>query len=63
MLENQRVIPTSGYYLPLWDYKGTYRATALAYMQRENINSIEHCSGEWYSLAELQNAVIGFKLL
>jgi hypothetical protein len=62
MLENPRIVPTSGYLLPLWENKGTYRATALAYMQQENVNSIEHYSGEWYSLLEIQNAVIGFKI-
>lgn len=60
MLEKQRIVPTRGYLLPLWDNKGAYRATALAYMQQENVNSVEHFSCEWYSLAEIQNSVIGF---
>lgn len=61
--ENIKDVPAGGYVLPLWGQKGVFRATALAYMQRENIYTVENINGEWYSLPEIQNAVIGFKLL
>lgn len=52
------VIPDRGYILPLWDSYGNYRATAIAYMQREKIDFVEHANGETYSFAQLEGATI-----
>lgn len=57
ILTNDKV-PIDGYLMPLWNYGG-YRATALAYMQREGLNSIENYNGKWYTISEIKNAIIG----
>jgi len=55
----KKEIPTIGYILPKWGTKGKYRATALAYMQRENEHMVEHVNGNFYSIDDLRSAVIG----
>lgn len=50
-------IPTYGYILKNWNTIG-YRATAYAYMKREGVNIIEHKNGKFYSLEEIQKAMI-----
>jgi len=57
MLEPSSQIPTNGYILKLWDSYG-YRATALAYMQRENLCFVENLNGSTYSLAQIKAAII-----
>lgn len=52
--------PDRGYNLELWNQSG-YRATAIAYMQRENINRVANVNGYYYTLNELKNAAIGYK--
>lgn len=54
-------IPNNGYILPLWD-RITYRATAVAYMQRENIKEVMNTNGVYYSLEQLKNALIQWKI-
>lgn len=51
-------IPATGYTLPLWNLRGQYRATAIAYMQRENVDSVENSNGKFYTLNMLINATI-----
>ena len=52
-------VPTDGYILPLWNRKGAYRATALAYMKREIVKEVEHYKGRWYTLNQIESAIIG----
>jgi hypothetical protein len=54
---NQNQIPTHGFILKKWKQIG-YRATALAYLQREDLFTIENTNGKWYSLIEIQTAII-----
>ena len=49
--------PDKGYILKKWNTQG-YRATAIAYMQRENVNLIENIDGNFYNLETLKNSVI-----
>ena len=49
--------PTRGYKLPQ-GYGSDYRATAIAYLQREGLFSVENIDGNWYTLFELQNSII-----
>ena len=56
MFENYTT-PTQGYILKNWDTTG-YRATAVAYLQREGLFSVEHINGRWYTLTELKEALI-----
>ena len=49
--------PPRGYILPIWDQSGQYRATAIAYMQREKVSSVKNANGETYTLDQLQKAV------
>ena len=49
--------PSFGYMLKLWKQKG-YRATAHAYMKRENIDFIENENGHTYSINEIEKAMI-----
>ena len=53
--------PSYGYKLPLWHTSG-YRATAVAYMQREKVSFIEHINGKTYSLQALKNDLVGYKI-
>lgn len=46
-------IPSFGYELPLWLQIG-YRATAIAYMERENVKIVTHQNGNRYTLDELK---------
>lgn len=55
---NQDKVPESGYKFPKWDGCGFYRSTALAYMKRENEPDIQHDNGRWYTLEEIENAII-----
>lgn len=50
--------PSTGYLLPNWDNKGTYRATAIAYLQQENLPSVENVNGNWYTLQQLKDSCI-----
>mgnify|MGYP006331924581 FL=1 len=54
---NENQVPTHGYLLELWDMIG-YRSTAYAYLKREGLLSIQHRNGKWYSLEEINNAMI-----
>jgi len=56
MFENYTT-PTQGYILKNWNISG-YRATAVAYLKREGLWTVEHNNGRWYSLKELEDAMI-----
>ena len=51
-------IPTNGYILSLWGITVAYRATALAYMQRENLTEVENSDGNKYTLEQIKSAII-----
>lgn len=53
-------VPAQGYILEKWNQLG-YRSTAYSYMKRENIGFVRNSNGETYSLAQIENALIGFK--
>lgn len=53
------MIPTTGYILPLWGLNYQYRATALAYMKRENVVFVENINGERYSIHQIEEQIIG----
>ena len=55
--KNERV-PSFGYELPLWYDKLSYRATAVAYMERESITQVKHSNGKVYQLDELKEAML-----
>jgi len=42
----------------LWNMRRQYRATAYAYMQREQVNEVEHSNGQFYSINQIKNAMI-----
>jgi hypothetical protein len=50
--------PTRGYILPLWKDTNAYRATALAYMLREKINTVENINGRTYTIADIKASII-----
>ena len=56
MFENYTT-PTKGFILKNWN-TGGYRATAVAYLKQEGLNAVEHINGRWYTLVELENAMI-----
>lgn len=58
-MSNTRTLPEQGYILPIWDQTGSYRATAIAYLEREGLFTVEHENGNWYTLEELKAARIG----
>ena len=49
--------PTFGYILPKWNQSGQYRATALAYLQREKEDFVQHFNGYFYSINDLKDAM------
>ncbi len=51
-------IPKRGYILTLWRQSNAYRATAVAYMQREGLKQVEHANGTNYFLNELKEAML-----
>ena len=63
MKTTKPLAPSMGYLLPLWDNKGSYRATAQAYFQRENVTEVEHRNGFFYSLEELESQMVNPRLL
>lgn len=54
-----RDIPSKGYIIPN-ESTNSYRASALAWMVRENVLAIEHRNGEWYSQAQLKGVIINY---
>lgn len=52
--------PKRGYDLPLWEQAGQYRATALAYMKRENVAEIQNSNGCTYTLKEIEQQTTGY---
>ena len=60
-MEVKKIIPNKGYTLTLWRANWGYRATAVAYMERENLKMVSHENGNNYSLQELKDAMITFK--
>ena len=50
--------PTQGYILPLWDNKGSYRATAQAYLQQTTELAVENKDGNWYTLEQIESAML-----
>lgn len=57
MLTFKDKVPSFGYVLTKWDVVG-YRATALAYMQRENLDCVEHRNGKIYPRKIIEDAII-----
>ena len=55
---NIEQIPIKGYILKNWNIRGCYRATAHAYLKREGLSLVEHINGRWYTLMEIENAII-----
>ncbi len=55
-----KVIPTVGYKLPIWGLLYAYRSTALAYMQREELNEVNHVNGQTYTIDEINKAIIRY---
>lgn len=51
--------PTHGYFIPLWNSNRNYRATAVAYMKRENIKQVKNKDGKFYTLEQLEKSLIG----
>lgn len=51
-------VPAQGYNLPLWKFTFAYRATALAYMQRENVRTVEHKDGRMFTFDEIKEAIL-----
>lgn len=49
--------PAHGYILANWNQTG-YRATAIAYLQREGVHTVENVDGNFYTLAQLKGATI-----
>ena len=58
MKNNKEVAPTLGYNLTKWGVTG-YRSTALAYLKREGLDSVQNINGSWYSLTDIESAIIG----
>jgi hypothetical protein len=53
--------PKSGYLFPLWNNEGQdYRATALAYMERENLTEVENINGRFYTRSQIKSAINGY---
>ena len=50
-------IPTGGYILKRWNQTG-FRATAHAYLKRENLFAVENVNGKWYNIIQIENAMI-----
>jgi hypothetical protein len=58
METNNKVTPPKhGYILEKWGQIG-YRATALAYMQREGLARVQNEDGKWYDFEDVNNAII-----
>ena len=47
--------PPAGYILPKWNQRNQYRATALAYLQREKDDFVEHYNGHFYSIEDIKD--------
>ena len=57
MWNTEEVVPGDGYKLP--DGWGSgFRATAIAYLEREGLFIIEHRNGKYYTLTQLKEARI-----
>lgn len=52
---NSSKTPDKGYILK--DMSSNYRASAIAYMKRNNINFVDNVNGIIYSLTELENSL------
>lgn len=50
--------PSQGYILPLWDFKGSYRATAQAYLKQTTELAVENKDGNWYTLEQIENSML-----
>jgi len=55
--KHEKAAPEKGYILPHGNYS-SYRATAVAYMERERIRTVENVNGNWYTLTHLKNSMI-----
>jgi|14_taG_2_1085336.scaffolds.fasta_scaffold54418_3 hypothetical protein len=58
MFNKNEKIPSKGYRTP-YGFGSTYRATAIAYLEREGLFTIEHANGNFYTLTQLKNARVG----
>jgi len=59
MLSIKETAPQDGYILPKWNESGSYRATAVAYMEREAMGEVENQDGNTYTLEHLKASLIG----
>lgn len=57
----QESCPEHGYIV--WDGRVAYRATAVAYMEREGLSEVSHKNGNSYSLELLRKNLIGYEKL
>jgi hypothetical protein len=57
MFNENNKVPTRGYNLPK-GYGSDYRATAIAYLQREGLWTVSNIDGRYYTLQQLKNALI-----
>ena len=51
--------PSRGYKLPS-GYGSDYRSTAIAYLEREGIFTVENIDGKSYNLIQLKNSAIRY---
>lgn len=55
---NNHNVPALGYILTNWDNQIGYRSTAHAYLKREGLTSVKNTNGSWYSISDIENAMI-----
>lgn len=58
MFNKNEKIPSRGYKVPS-GFGCDYRATAIAYLEREGLFTIGHANGNYYTLTQLKNARVG----
>lgn len=51
-------VPAFGYILPNWNNVLSYRATAFAYMQRENVRTVKHKDGRLFTFDQIKSAML-----
>jgi hypothetical protein len=61
-MQQPTFIPPNGYILTDWDMNKAWRATALAYMQREKKDQVTHENGLTYTYEQIRDAVLGYPL-
>lgn len=59
MFSKNEKVPSTGFRLEKWGFESAFRATAIAFMEREQVNQVTHESGKTFTLEELKNARVG----